>query len=808
MSPLSCPHAGCAALPHGLTALAARGLILTALAGALSLAANPAHAQAAQASQVYAIPAGTLEAVLTRFALESGVMLSFSGEALAGQRSPGLRGRHEVAAALRLLLAGTGVVAQAQPNGGFVLTRPPAPGAADASLPVLPTVRVVAGGDRDEGTASQGYVVASATVAGFTRQPLLDTPLSVKVLPAELLANQGVDTIGGLERLDAAITASAHNPGGFSTPSIRGFGLDNWSNYRYNGLTMVNQQATGLENKERVEVLKGLSGLQAGFSAPGGLINLVTKRPAADAISDLSVAGTQFGQTRIHADLSRRTQDGRFGVRVNLAAEEERSYVRQVSGPRRFASLAGDWQVTPTTALQVDVEHERREQRAQPDLVTDVAGRLPRDVDPRTYLGQPWSRYPTQSTILSGRLLQDLAQDWSLTAEVIAMTLERDQKAFYLSGLQPDGDAQVDLYDSPDQTRKPTTARVLVAGSLQTGALRHELSMGASTYRHRAWWGQGYWGSIGTTNIHRPVAIADPLPVVSASALAREDRESGLFVQDVVAVGDAWRVHLGGRYARREQRSLDTTTGAQTQRYARNVFTPSVALVFKPTATMSAYVSYVQGLEQGGTAPLDTRNRTQQMAPLVSTQWEAGVKMAVAENLSGELAVFRLTKPAEYTNADNVYAQDGERRHQGVEAAITGRLTREWTVLGSVMLLDARLRDTGDVATQGKRPAGVPRHRLAAVAEYSPTALPDWTFTGSWTRGGARATDDANLNERAPAYDVFGIGARQELRIGQTPATLWLNVDNVFDRRYWSDVTSSLIAGAPRTVSARLAMRF
>lgn len=192
--------------------------------------------------------------------------------------------------------------------------------AAEAALPTV-VVTATAGG----GTAEDGYRARQSGVAGFSDQDLLDTPLSVKVLPSQLLANLKIDTIAGIDRLDASVGSAAANPGWFSAPTIRGFTLDNNSNYRYNGLTMINQQATALENKERVEILKGPSALQAGFSAPGGIIQYVTKRPTAADSTALHLSANEFGNYKVHADLSRRSADGRHGLRVNAAVEDERT---------------------------------------------------------------------------------------------------------------------------------------------------------------------------------------------------------------------------------------------------------------------------------------------------------------------------------------------------------------------------------------------------------------------------------------------------------------------------------------------------
>ncbi|WP_460428174.1 TonB-dependent siderophore receptor [Azotobacter armeniacus] len=659
----------------------------------------------------------------------------------------------------------------------------------------------------------------SSSIAGFSEQDILDTPFSVKVLPSELMRNHNVKSISDLDKLDASVTSSIANPGWYSSPSIRGFVLDNTVNFRYNGQMMVNLQSMGLENKERVEVLKGLSALQTGFAGPGGLINYVTKRPTAGPLTEINYYVNEFDNTRGHIDISRRTNDGRFGLRINAATEEERSYVRQVDGERRFFALATDALLTPDTTLEFDVEYERREQNGQPFLEADANGKLPSGFDPRTFLGQRWARYPTEFTMVSGKLKHQFNDDWSFTLDGNWSKLRREQNQIWShSDIQENGDSTVYLYDSPDQEANPINARLTVNGRFDTGPFNHELAFGGMMHRLKQRWGDGFWGEIGKSNIYNPVPIANPSPEVPDSRLARRVEEDGVFLHDVISFGESWKLHWGGRYSMRTQRSYNTSTGHRSEEYKEYVFTPSYALVYKPQSNVSLYVSYIEGLEQGRTAPRNTVNYNQQMSPLISEQWEAGLKVEFARGLNFDASLFRIEKPAQYIKDLDTYNSDGsrqkmlvkegEQRHQGLELSLTGKASPEWTIFASAMFLDARLMD-GSEETDENRPADVPARRFSAIAEYSPLWLNGWTFTGSWTYNGARHVHEDNKGESAESYDVFGFGTRYETRIGAAHTTLRLNLDNAFDKNYWSSAERyGLVAGAPRTASASLSVSF
>ncbi|MDZ7855838.1 TonB-dependent receptor [Sphaerotilus sp.] len=348
-----------------------------AIAAALLLATSAALA----APVAFDVPAQPLDRALALFARQAGLQLALPPALAAGLSSARVSGTREPAEALEELLRGSGLRGRID-GTALIVDQARATAMEDSTLPA---VKVTATADRGrDGHAIEGYRVSDSAVAGFSTRPIKDSPFSVKVVPGELLVNRGVNEINELDKYDASVGNTSTTAGWFSAPTVRGFDLHNWSNYRYNGQTISNQVAMGLENKERVEILKGLSALQGGFSAPGGLLNYATKRPT--DVTALHLHANQFGNFGVHADVGLKIDDT-FGIRVNLAGEDERSHVDHVDGKRLFASLAADWRMGPQTLVQLDVEHERRNQHSTPAFSLDSNGKLP-DVDPTTFLGQ------------------------------------------------------------------------------------------------------------------------------------------------------------------------------------------------------------------------------------------------------------------------------------------------------------------------------------------------------------------------------------------------------------------------------------
>src|SRR3989344_3095268 len=130
----------------------------------------------------------------------------------------------------------------------------------------LPAVQV-------QGQDESGYRSETASVGGFNEAPLLDTPASISVINAALIKDQQARLLSEVLRNDASVGDSYAPIGYYENFVVRGFSLNAASSYKINGRTITGEQNVALENKQQVEVLKGLAGLQSGISEPSGVIN-------------------------------------------------------------------------------------------------------------------------------------------------------------------------------------------------------------------------------------------------------------------------------------------------------------------------------------------------------------------------------------------------------------------------------------------------------------------------------------------------------------------------------------------------------
>ncbi|MRW88001.1 TonB-dependent siderophore receptor [Pseudoduganella sp. FT26W] len=657
---------------------------------------------------------------------------------------------------------------------------------------------------------------ASASVAGFGSAPLLETPASVSVLTSQQMLDLQIRSTTDAAKFDASLS-DAYNAVGYAEQfSIRGFKLDNESSYRKDGMAITGDTQIPLENKERLEVLKGLSGLQAGVSAPGGIVNYVTKRPTDTPLRTVVLEERERGNLYGAVDLGGRFDNSDFGYRINAAAERLRSYIKGAEGNRKFVSAAFDWRISPQALLQVDADYQRKSQVTAPGYQLLNNATLPNVPADQLLNDQPWSRpVETTSSNVGARFEYKFSPAWNATLSANQHNFKRDDYTAFPYGcgaqdLYPgfcgNGDYDVYNYISLGEKKSPLTAQALLQGRFATGALTHEFTGGASFFKNSEKWGDYLYDWSGTSNIYHPVVVA-PAPGSSGPVSERRrDNERALFAQDILGLTEQLKLHAGARYVKlKRDEYVGTDDDGAVLPYAHTdigFWLPNVALVYKVRPNVSTYVSYAQGLEHGGVAPMGTVNEHRALDPSKSKQVEVGVKADIRQDLSASVSLFQIRKGLEYTDAANAYVRNGEAQNRGLEMALAGRATRELTVGVSATALNTRQSGTGSADLDGKRVTDVAAFKSSVYADYALPQVQGLSVGASWQYSGKKAFDAANT-VFVPSYHVVNLTASYATRLGNVGTTFRAGIDNAFDKFYWRDVTPDLggylMPGASRT---------
>ncbi|MDF9617236.1 TonB-dependent siderophore receptor [Pseudomonas entomophila] len=667
---------------------------------------------------------------------------------------------------------------------------------------------------------NEGYQAREAQVGGLHNAPLLDTPAAVSVFNRQLLDDRQVRKLSEVLQSDASVGESYAPVGYYENFNVRGFELNAASSYRINGQTIAGEQNVALENKQQVELLKGLSGLQSGVSEPGGLVNYVTKRP--EDVRSVSVSTNEQGERYLATDLGGWFgAERQFGLRANLAHEDIRSYVDHADGKRDFASLAFDWQISPDAVLELDAEYQHREQYSVPGYQLLGGTQVPHGVDPKDHLAwQSWAK-PVQndSLNLGGRFKYQFNDTWNGTLSASRSKVVIDDYSAFAWGSSEGAffgsTGDYDIYDfrSPDDTRRIDEAQAMLDGRFDALGVGHELTVGASAQRRTLDQRPYYNEWLGTGNIYTGAPALQPSDKSIGSSERRLDsRQYGLFLSDRITLNENWQTVIGAREVRLDEKTWDENgvAGRHTQQYQ---LLPNAALIYKPQPDTTLYASYSKGLSAGGTAPWFASNAAEILAPTLSRQMEVGIKRDW-QGMSFSAALFQIRQAYQYARPEGgsfTYVQQGQQKNTGLELGASGQVTSNLQIQASAAAIRARVQNSGTDAYEGHQAINVPRLRAALHADY---ALP---VPGLALLGGARYSASKYASQAGNAevggYTVFDIGSRYRTRIGGYDTVLRLTVDNVFDKRYWRDVgdylgDNYLFQGTPRTARLSASVSF
>ena len=665
----------------------------------------------------------------------------------------------------------------------------------------------------------------AADVTGFGDIPLKDLPISAGVVDSRMIEQSGARRLADLTKFDPSLTDAYDAPGYWDFVSIRGYTLDNKYNFRREGLPISGETTIPLDNKERVEILRGTSGMQAGVSAPGGLVNYVVKRPTDADVRSVRFEFTQRASLLGAVDLGGRAgEDGVFGYRINAAEEQLRPLVHDLDGQRSLFAFAGDWRLPNGGLFEGEFEWSHKVQASQVGFSL-LGGVLPSVPDPRRNLNnQPWSQ-PSKFDALTGtlRYSQTIARDWNLVLQAGTQHLKNDDYTAFPFGCTNEGtfdrscsDGTFDYYDyrSIGERRRQNALQAELKGTFETRGVKHDLSF--SVLRSVAHddlpdYAYNFVGGPSGGNIQGTgVVPPDPTPIPGSGA-TRDERSVELSARDAIRWSDRITTWLGARFTR-----LDRVSDG----YRQSFTTPWIASSYKLTPEAMAYVSWGEGVESAvvpNNASIYT-NAGNVLPALKSKQAEIGVKGS-SHAWSWQVDAFDIRRPM--TNLDSCSpdpvsgqlctgALDGIAHHRGIEAALHWTGTA-WRAGATAMLLRARREASADTPElDGLRPTNVPNIVARAYAAWKVPGVPGLEVQGSLSHEGDRAIL-ADNSTMLPAWTRFDAGVHYERQVRNTATTWTLGVDNATNRRYWRESPFQfghvyLYPGAQRTVRIAVAV--
>jgi iron complex outermembrane recepter protein len=667
--------------------------------------------------------------------------------------------------------------------------------------------------------------VETTEVGGFATS-LAKTPQSMIVFGADLLNANGIKTLAGALKLDASLADNYNANGYLESLSVRGFALDQANNFRRNGLATSNYAPLAFENKERIEILKGVAGLQAGVSAPGGLVNFVTKKTLRDTFTQINVNSDEYGSAGAHVDTNLRF--GAAGIRINLAAEKLRTQFDRADGTRAFVSGAFAMPFSDTTSLAAEFEFHRKSQPSVPGLgLLDVDGdgiteTLPRVITRLNLNNHSWS-LPVQSRTLqlTTTLARRISSQWQSSFSLAHFASKLNDRVAFPDGcgnganyIYPGlcGNGDVDIYDfrSDNERRKLTSWEAKLDGKFAALNAQHSAQFlfsgrsGSTRLPEKS-----AYNYAGFSNIFSPLIVAEN-PVLDSINSNGNDRST----EAAITLQSNWSAGLqsfAGVRVTRAARSSVRSDNSQRVELNQTVTTPWLGFTYNAHPTLAMFSSWGKGveLESVPNRPTDFQNFGAALIGLKSEQFELGVKWQPNPRLLTTFAAFNTEKPY----ADDLLNANGLRtriaggklaRHRGIEATATGRINQQLSIQASASYLDARYVKSLDPSLLNQRVTNTPRIAASIFSDYKIGAVNGLSMNALlWLQHGKTATADASVV--LPTAWQIDLGASYQTRIAASLVTLRLNVENATDRAYWREAPTTswggvyLFASKPRT---------
>jgi iron complex outermembrane receptor protein len=683
-------------------------------------------------------------------------------------------------------------------------------------------------------------------VSGFDGMSQQELPISVAAFDNATLRDVGAQRITDVLRLDASVSDSYNLPAYWDKLSVRGYALDNRYNYRREGLPISAETIIPMDNKERIELLKGTSGIQSGTSAPGGLVNYVVKRAPSSAdktVRDVTLSYGPGNNRLTAADLGGRFgEDARFGYRFNVAHEDLDPYIRDTKGHRNLVALAMDWRINARNRLEWEFEQSHHEQigvNFYSLLATDGPLNpsrtvfLPSPVDgKRNITRQPNSQPGLFDGLTSTiRLRHQLNNGWLWSTQFGTQRLRADDRLIYASGcsnaqtdsfcLAPNangnfqtGDFQIRDYRSENERRNNEVIQTDLRGQELIAGLEHSFKLSVMRQRQINRMPSTHTDElVGTTNSLNGGLSSPNMPDSRSGPMANNsDYNTEVALNDRVRLSQQTTAWFGLRHTQLNRQSVQTDNTAAVQD-TRSVNTPWVALSHQLNATDTVYASYGYGLESQAAPNLSSyTNAGQPLPALRSTQREVGFKRQNQHSF-WQATWFDITRP-QTTSGFNcsdaagscTLQVDGKTHHQGLELSGLTKLS-QWYLSGSSMWLDAK-RESATIQTDlnGQRPINVPQYILRGMTEYRYSSIVG-------LRSGLRVSHEGKRNVtehgdiQLPAWTVLDATTHYETKISDVASSWTLAVNNITNKQYWRESPHQygqyfLYPGAPRTIRA------
>ncbi|MBL0728211.1 TonB-dependent siderophore receptor [Piscinibacter sp. HJYY11] len=565
--------------------------------------------------------------------------------------------------------------------------------------PALPTITVKARSESPTGPVN-GYKARRATTATKTDTPLKDTPLSVTVLTRDLIVDQGATNIQDALNYAAGVRPDAYGLDS-RTDSIRvrgGYPDEYLDGLRKNFDWYTSNARTEPFTLERIELLRGPAAMLYGQGTVGGVINMVSKRPQAEAQGEIGVQLGTWNRKQVQADVTGPlTASGEWLYRLIAVGRDADTQVDHVRDDRALIAPSLTWKPSAATALTLQLLSQRDRTGSTSQFFPwagTVAPNPNGQIPTHRFIGDPdWDRYDTDRDFIGYLFEHKFSEALMLRQNLRYTKTDVDYRSLYGDSFSTPGGWDADpvgqrllgryAYGNINRTKLFTVDQNLFA-KFATGPVQHELLAGLDAAHYKKSSSSAFEDSstVPLIDVYNPVYPAYTPPAFGPAAKSTQT-QVGLYLQDQLRFARDWLVTFGLRHDRARNVTEGGGVGGVDDAQNHKATTKRVGLLYSAPLGVSPYVSYSESF-----TPQANRGSTT-FKPLTGKQWEVGVKAEPTDKLKLNVAAFDVREVNQIQEpTPGTFNQLGEIKATGFEVDLTAAFSRSFDLIASYTYTD------------------------------------------------------------------------------------------------------------------------
>ena len=667
-------------------------------------------------------------------------------------------------------------------------------------------IEVIATGEAEE----DGYNPSDSSTAIGTNTPIKDTPLSIEVVPQEVIEDRNVRELGDALETVPGVVETGGRGGSVFGPNFRIRGFDVSDGLFRDGIPTNTLAPLSTNDLDRVEVLKGPASILFGQGEPGGIINLVTKKPLDEPFYSASFSAGNFNTYEGAIDLSGPLNESKtVKYRLNLSYENYESFRDFVDGERFLVSPTLTWDIGKNTSIDFygqytsDTETIDSGIPAQGDGIVDV----PRE----RFLDEDFSEFEQDQFRIGYQLNHRFDDTWSLRHTLEYNEYEPSRYGVLFDDFDETTGELARLEYGTDERFQRWFTNVDAIAEFNTGSIEHQVLFGVEYLSNVDRQAFEFSEPFPSINVFNPVYSNNPFEI--EPEFFRDDNADsvGVYLQDQVDLLPNLIVLAGVRFDYVDGLRTTQNLGEEREEFVQDDsdFTPRFGVVYKPVEPVSVYASYTTSYNPSFA---DSRNEDgSAFEPETGRQFEVGVKTDITEQLSFTFAAFDIRKQNVQTDDPEnplFSIQTGEQASRGIELDVNGEILPGWNITAAYTFLDAFVSEDNTDLVDNELP-NVPESQFGLWTTYD---IQQGSLEGLGFGLGFLALSDrqGDLENTFTLPSYFRTDAA--LFYKRDNWRTQLNIENLFDIEYFSSSTFDsrlqVNPGAPFTILGTIVVEF